>query len=123
MIREIEEKVQAKARREALAGVRERPGESFTDGARRLLPLALREMERALNDPDEETNIKIRIAESLADRVLGKAAQVVTGAGGGPLEISFTQILVSIDGSRREEFPEPKQVHELAPAPTDSTKV
>ena len=61
----------------------------FIAGCKRLLPSALARCEKILKDKDSEPQAVIRITEMLADRVLGKPAQAITGADGGPIVLKW----------------------------------
>jgi hypothetical protein len=45
----------------------------------------------------------------LADRLLGRPAQAITGAGGGPLEVSFGEMLARIEHPKSWAFVEPQE--------------
>lgn len=46
----------------------------------------------------------LRAFELVSDRVFGKPPQAITGAQGGPLVVSFQQILGKVDGGKRERL-------------------
>lgn len=79
-------------------------GYDFKADAARLLPLAMKRIERLLRTRDTESALIVRIAENLADRVHGRPSQSITGANGGPLLLSFTQIVQGVDGAKAEKL-------------------
>jgi len=55
---------------------------SVVSQARRLTPLALRELRAILNDPEEGKQAKISAASVILDRAWGRPSQAFTGADG-----------------------------------------
>lgn len=67
-----------------------------------LLPISTERLRRLLLRKSLAPQHVTRIHELLADRAYGKPRQEITGAGGGPLAVTFQQILKDIDGSSHE---------------------
>ncbi len=63
--------------------------QAFIEGCKRLLPVALKRCEEILRDKESEPAACIRITEMLADRVMGKPAQAITGTDGGPIVLTW----------------------------------
>jgi hypothetical protein len=45
------------------------------------------------------------ILSDFSDRIYGRPAQAITGSGGGPLLVSFAQVLQGIDGAKQQPLP------------------
>lgn len=99
-----EQKAKEKAERESLRAA----NFDFKAECARLLPLSMTRMEQVLRSGNPKNKawapVYLRIGEFLADRNYGRPAQAITGANGGPLAVSFSQILGAIDGSKGEKF-------------------
>ena len=78
---------------------------TFIEACESLLPLAVDRVGEALKVRGiKHAPIHLRALESLGDRVYGRPAQAITGAGGGPLVVSFQQILGKIPDGKREKI-------------------
>lgn len=84
----------------------EQNAETFKEACDNLLPKALSRVQKIVKtaEPKAGAHVHVRALEVLADRVYGKPPQAITGAGGGPLLVSFQQILAGIDGASVEKF-------------------
>lgn len=91
-----------------------KPGESGNPGGRAkgyhdAKELCRRETQRnircfiRLRDKSKDESIKLRAATVLHEIAWGKPSQEITGANGGPLAITFTQMLQKIDGSGNKQ--------------------
>lgn len=85
---------------------------SFIEACEKLLPRALNKLDKLIdsNCGWRAMAAHIRIVEVLSDRIYGRPAQAITGAHGGPLVVSFVQIIDRIDGGAVERFEEPPQL-------------
>jgi hypothetical protein len=79
-------------------------GYDFKANCAQLMPLAMKRVQELLENRRTAPAIKMRAADFLADRLYGRPPQAITGAGGGPLLVSFTQILSGVDGARHERL-------------------
>ena len=78
---------------------------SFKEACENLLPLAVARVHEALERKGKtRENAHLRAMDLLADRVYGRPPQAITGAGGGPLVVSFEQLLKEVDGSKTEKM-------------------
>lgn len=78
---------------------------SFKEACENLLPLGLARAQEILERKGKSyAGHHIRVLDQLADRVLGRPPMAITGAGGGPLVVSFEQVLKEIDGSKSEKL-------------------
>ncbi len=74
---------------------------------RALLPIATDQLQDELEKKKFKGVELMRVYETLRDTAHGKPAQTIQGAGGGPLVVSFTQILAQVDGGATEKIPTP----------------
>lgn len=79
--------------------------EDFKLSCTRLLPVGMIEIEKLIRARKTPASVKVRIMEMMSDRVYGRPHQALTGAQGGPIVVSFTEILTAIDGSKVERMP------------------
>lgn len=78
---------------------------TFIEACENLLPIAVDRVEEALRRKGEEHGpLHLRALETLGDRVYGRPAQAITGAGGGPLVVSFQEILAAVPEGKREKI-------------------
>ena len=60
------------------------------ESARRISPLALRELKAILNDPEAGKQAKIAASQVVLDRAWGRPPQAITGEGGqGPVVLTW----------------------------------
>lgn len=79
--------------------------DSFLEACEKLLPKAVERVEEALDRKGPAHGpLHLRAMESLSDRLHGRPAQAITGAGGGPLLVSFQQVLGFVDGGKKEKI-------------------
>ena len=78
---------------------------TFKEACDSLLPIAVDRVHEALErkGTSHEAN-HVRILESLSDRVFGRPAQAITGSGGGPMLVAFSQLIGGVDGAKTEKF-------------------
>lgn len=79
--------------------------DSFLEACEKLLPDATDRISEIVKKKGmAHAGHHIRATELLTDRLYGKPAQAITGAGGGPLLVSFQQVLGHVDGSKKEKI-------------------
>lgn len=92
------------AKQEIRRFVRQRAA-TFLEACDALLPKAIDRVDELLERKGaRHQDAHLRALEKLGDRVLGKPPQAITGAGGGPLVVSFQQILAGVDGAKDEKI-------------------
>ena len=79
--------------------------ESFKQACENLLPMSLARAQEILERTGTaREGSHIRLLDILADRVHGRPPIAITGAGGGPILASFTQLLTKVDGANTEKL-------------------
>lgn len=78
--------------------------DSFVEACENVLPLAMDRVQEGLAKKKGDHAFALRVAESMGDRVYGRPAQAITGAGGGPLVVSFQEILAAVPPGKREKI-------------------
>lgn len=76
----------------------------FKERCRALLPIATDQLAKRIEKGKMKDGDVLRATEVLRDSVHGKPAQAITGAGGGPLAFSFSQLVAHIDGAKVEKI-------------------
>lgn len=77
---------------------------TFIEACENVLPLAMDRVQEGLAKKKGDHVFALRVAESMGDRVYGRPAQAITGAAGGPLVLSFQEILAKVPEGRREKI-------------------
>lgn len=78
---------------------------TFAEACESLLPKAMDRVQEALERKGAKHGpLHVRATEMLRDSVYGRPAQAITGAGGGPLVVSFQQILNKIPDGGGEKI-------------------
>jgi len=79
--------------------------DTFLEAVESLMPAAVERVGEVVKRKGaEHAPQHLRALELLADRLYGRPAQAITGAGGGPLLVSFTQVLAGVDGDKKEKL-------------------
>lgn len=79
--------------------------DTFLEACEHLLPKAVERVGEIVEKKGmAHAGHHLRATELLADRLYGKSAQAITGAGGGPLLVSFQQVLGHVDGAKKEKI-------------------
>ncbi len=65
---------------------------------------AKKKAKEAKNADAIDGTLHVRLLDSIGDRLYGKPPQAITGSGGGPLLVSFTQLVDRVDGNKQEKF-------------------
>ena len=68
------------------------------------LPDGVRACAKILREKTATPALKVKVTEMMADRLYGRPPMAITGSAGGPLLVSFTQILEGIAGDRQEKL-------------------
>lgn len=78
---------------------------TFIEACEHLLPLGVDRVQEILKRKGAKhaTN-HIRVLDLLADRAFGRPPMAITGAGGGPIAMSFEALLKDVDGAKNEKF-------------------
>lgn len=69
-----------------------------------LMPLALDQIAVELEKKKLGKNDLLRVFESMRDSVHGRPAQTLQGPDGGPLVVSFQQMVAKVDGGKVEKI-------------------
>lgn len=94
-----------KAVRKEIKAYAKQQVDTFVEACEKLLPLAVDRTQEILNRKGvKREGSHLRALDLLADRVFGRPPIAITGAGGGPLVVSFEQLLKEVDGSKPEKF-------------------
>ena len=78
---------------------------SFKEALDNILPLSVDRVHEVVKRKGKEHAAEhLRAFELISDRVFGRPPQAITGTGGGPLVIAFSQLLNGVDGSKQEKL-------------------
>lgn len=71
---------------------------------RKMLPLVTDGIIEGLEKGEFKGAARVHAMEALRDTAHGRPAQTIQGSGGGPLVITFTQLLGKVDGGKDERL-------------------
>lgn len=78
--------------------------DTFIEACENVLPMAMERVQEGLAKKRDDPQFALSVAEKMGDRVYGRPAQAITGAGGGPLVVSFQEILAAVPEGKREKI-------------------
>jgi hypothetical protein len=78
---------------------------TFKEACESLLPIATQRVQEILERKGtKREGSHLRAIEILGDRVYGRPAQAITGANGGPLAVTFTELVGKANGAKDEQL-------------------